>query len=370
MAKILSLALLLCLFYTLGAQEIIYENYGGNVDIWVLLPYNSLNFKKDLQEAEYQVSLQLKNHKNKQVASFEKNLLIPKRGWLDDTAIPMRFNKLLSPGIYSAELKLKNKSLGEKRNFKKQFEIFGESTGIGLSWIVAWREGIGFIPNNFGSSIRDVEKVMLQQSFSLSLDSLRIGIDKQNLTISNPISPIELDLKQYLPPDAVNAIHLTLYEGNIHYKPEPFLFSPWYSYSLRYSLEDQMAQLRYIATQNEWQVLRQLPKDNYAKAIEGFWKAIDPSPGTVRNETREKFYQRVLRSDEMFTVHKKLKGWSSDRGRIYIKYGEPDEINTEVYPLGRYPNIIWTYYKQNLDFVFADTKGFGQYTLRNKEDEY
>jgi hypothetical protein len=72
----------------------------------------------------------------------------------------------------------------------------------------------------------------------------------------------------------------------------------------------------------------------------------------------------------MFTIHKKLKGWASDRGRIYIKFGEPDEITTDVHPIGRYPNITWTYYKQNKEFYFADVKGYGQYILRNKEAEY
>ena len=35
-----------------------------------------------------------------------------------------------------------------------------------------------------------------------------------------------------------------------------------------------------------------------------------------------------------------------------------------------YPYIVWIYYSRNLEFEFADTGGFGQYKLRNKDEEY
>jgi len=65
-----------------------------------------------------------------------------------------------------------------------------------------------------------------------------------------------------------------------------------------------------------------------------------------------------------------LKGWKSDRGRIYIKYGEPDEVYNEVHPLDLKPYIVWVYYRPNLVFVFMDMGGYGQYELRNKDEEY
>lgn len=371
MLKMLSLVLLIALACSaISAQEVIYEQYESGVDFWVVIPYNSLNFAKGKSTAEYQVSMVIKNSRKKQVANFEQGVAVPNKTWLQETAIPLRFATKLSAGAYTAEFKLKNKAMGDKRTFKKSFEISTALTEIGQCWLVAEREGISFIPNSVTEIIETVDKMTLNLSYSIPLDSLMIHTDSKSMRITNPKSPIQMDLKPFLADTPDNHLKLTLYESNIHYMMEPFLFSPWYSYSLRYSLDDQMTQLRYVATQNEWQVLRSVPADKYLSAIESYWKVNDPSPGTVRNENREKFYQRVLRADELFTVHKKLKGWNSDRGRIFIKYGEPDEIVSEEYPLGRYPNIIWTYYKQDREFIFADTKGFGLYTLRNKEDEY
>lgn len=368
MEKIISFCLLLFAFSFLSAQEIFYEHYGNEVEIWVVLPYNSINFKKGSDEALYQVSLQISDAKKKQVATLGKSQVIPKCNWLNDCGIPIHFQQELPQGSYNVILQIKNKAMGERRSYSRQFIISSSSTEIGLSWIIAKREGLEYLPNTLSGLVSD--EVKLYQSYSISLDSLKITIDNQVLTVKNPQNPIVLDLLPYLQTDAQNLMNLIFYENNIYYKMEPFLFTPWYAYSLRYSLEDQIRQIRYIANQNEWKYLRRLPKEKQAEAIETFWKANDPSPGTVRNELREQFYQRVMIADERFTLHKKIAGWTTDQGRIYIKYGEPDDVYSEVYALDKYPYIIWYYYDKNLEFIFADITGYGQYTLRNKDEEY
>jgi hypothetical protein len=90
----------------------------------------------------------------------------------------------------------------------------------------------------------------------------------------------------------------------------------------------------------------------------------------VRNENRERFYSRVLRADELFTIHKRLSGWRSDRGRIHIKFGEPEQIVNNAFPIGEAPSIKWYYYRLNRLFIFTDERGYGHYTLRNKDEEY
>jgi len=368
MGKLISCFLLLFSCGFLFAQEIFYECYANQVEIWVVFPYSTINFKKGSDKALYQVSLQVNNAKKKQVATLIKNQVILKRDWLNGCGIPVHFQQELSAGSYSVNLQIKNKEMGDKRNYKRQFIVDPSGTEIGLSWIIAKKEGLEFIPDTLTPS--EIEEIKLYQSYSIALDSLQVQIDNQLLTVTNPESPIILDLLPYLKTNSQNQMKLTFFEKNIHYQMEPFLFSPWYAYSLRYSLQDQIYQIRYIANQNDWQVLRRLPKEKQAEAIEAFWKTNDPSPGTIRNELREKFYQRVLTADERFTVHKKIAGWTTDQGRIYIKYGEPDDIYSEVYALDKYPYIIWYYYDQNREFIFADITGYGKYTLRNKDEEY
>jgi GWxTD domain-containing protein len=59
--------------------------------------------------------------------------------------------------------------------------------------------------------------------------------------------------------------------------------------------------------------------------IEQFWLRRDPTPGTVGNEYREEHYRRIAYANEHF-ADPNLPGWKTDRGRIYITYGPPDEI--------------------------------------------
>ncbi|MEE9271115.1 MAG: GWxTD domain-containing protein, partial [Candidatus Krumholzibacteria bacterium] len=55
--------------------------------------------------------------------------------------------------------------------------------------------------------------------------------------------------------------------------------------------------------------------------------------------------------------------WSSDRGRIYIKHGEPDEIEVRSDPYLQGSYLIWRYYQDNKTFVFFDRFGLGEYRL-------
>ena len=60
--------------------------------------------------------------------------------------------------------------------------------------------------------------------------------------------------------------------------------------------------------------------------IEQFWLRRDPTPDTVENEFKEEHYRRIAYANEHFASG--IPGWKTDRGRIYIMYGPPDEIES------------------------------------------
>jgi GWxTD domain-containing protein len=362
--------LLILLSGCLWAQEIIYEHYRTGTEFWVVIPYSVFIHGKGQDLSIYQLSVQIKNDKGKQVANHEKKLEIPRRDWLKDTAVPVFFTADLAAGKYKAEIKLKNLTLGDKRNLKKSFVLGGEFTEIGQVYYLVEKENIVFIPSSISPLPSEIGSCKIRLNYSAVADSIKLILDQSARKLTTTEAPLEVDLTGLVTVQSPQLLLLSFFEGNIRYNIEPFLYSQWFSYDLRYSYKEQIQQLRYIATQNEWQSLRALPESKYADGIQKFWEVHDPSPGTLRNEARESFYQRVIIADERYTLHKKLKGWASDRGRIFIKYGEPDEILTEVHPIGLYPYISWIYYRLNLEFVFADIGGYGQYTLRNKDEEY
>jgi GWxTD domain-containing protein len=83
----------------------------------------------------------------------------------------------------------------------------------------------------------------------------------------------------------------------------------------------------YIITPEERQAFLQLSNDEERdQFIEQFWLRRDPTPDTPENEFKEEHYARIAYANEHFAAG--IPGWKTDRGRIYIMYGKPDEIDS------------------------------------------
>ena len=86
-----------------------------------------------------------------------------------------------------------------------------------------------------------------------------------------------------------------------------------------------------ILTQSERDAWKKLATDDEREEfIKVVWDSRDPDPDTEENEFKEQFYERIAYANEHFTSGKA--GRLTDRGRIYIKFGKPDEI--ESHPAG------------------------------------
>jgi GWxTD domain-containing protein len=82
----------------------------------------------------------------------------------------------------------------------------------------------------------------------------------------------------------------------------------------------------YIITVEEERYFRELKSDEERERfIEEFWLRRDPTPDTDKNEFREEHFERIAYANQNFAVDG-IAGWRTDRGRIYITYGKPDEI--------------------------------------------
>lgn len=95
---------------------------------------------------------------------------------------------------------------------------------------------------------------------------------------------------------------------------------------------------------------------------EQFWREKDPTPGTPKNEFYDEHVRRFNHANEKFSASLS-KGWRTDRGRIYILYGEPDEVEAYSMEIGRNPTEVWYYFDRGRRFVFVDETGFGDYVL-------
>jgi GWxTD domain-containing protein len=82
----------------------------------------------------------------------------------------------------------------------------------------------------------------------------------------------------------------------------------------------------YIITAEERAAFKKLGTDDEREQfIEQFWERRNPNPGSPENEFKEEYYRRIAYANEHYASG--IPGWKTDRGRIYIMYGPPDEID-------------------------------------------
>jgi GWxTD domain-containing protein len=115
---------------------------------------------------------------------------------------------------------------------------------------------------------------------------------------------------------------------------------------------DFLSQVRYTITAEERKAFLSLAPEAREAFIEDFWSRRDPTPATPENEYRTDYYNRIERSNRLFSGGG-APGWLQDRGRVYITLGPPDSRIT--YPRGvtfyGLPTEIWWYGLVSIVFI-------------------
>lgn len=130
-------------------------------------------------------------------------------------------------------------------------------------------------------------------------------------------------------------------------------------------LDDLFEKSKYIAAGGEIDQYNSLNgKEGKQKFILQFWNQRDSEPSTPQNEFFMEYLKRVEYSNQHFKALGK-KGWRTDRGRVFLKYGEPSEIERFPNQIDTKPYEIW-YYNEiegGVIFIFADLTNFSDYQL-------
>lgn len=137
-----------------------------------------------------------------------------------------------------------------------------------------------------------------------------------------------------------------------------------YSTYTREQLEEEFAISKYIATSEERNIFSNLDEDGMRRFLADFWKRRDKNPETPFIEYRREYFELVELANVQFSNNFK-KGWRTDRGRVILIYGRPDEIERNPSTINTRPYEIWYYYSLDggSQFVFGDLSGHGEYEL-------
>jgi GWxTD domain-containing protein len=140
-------------------------------------------------------------------------------------------------------------------------------------------------------------------------------------------------------------------------KPEGHVFD---------NLKDEYKLVSYFISTNQRRYYRKLDEKNKCEYISAFWKAQDPNPATESNEFLLEIKARIEYCNQHFSHFNK--GWETDTGKVYIKYGKPFEVlklNTgSGTKFAQKEYQIWKYrIKSYRTFIFIDLHQNESYRL-------
>jgi GWxTD domain-containing protein len=176
--------------------------------------------------------------------------------------------------------------------------------------------------------------------------------------VSIPVSPLGIGLRSLVarrldvpagtPGDSVKAALLVSFGENVAVA----------------SFDQMLDYLRWFASAEQVRALRETPREQQASAWAVFLRETDPNPATPENEAVRDYFARIEMANERFRGEG-APGWLTDRGRVLIGLGEPDQIYeqgiADLSQRGR--TMIWQYNQFRTQLVFVDQTGFGRWRL-------
>jgi GWxTD domain-containing protein len=130
-------------------------------------------------------------------------------------------------------------------------------------------------------------------------------------------------------------------------------------------LDDFFEKSKYVAKDSEIKGYEKLKTESAKKEfLTNFWNNRDEDPMTGANHYLSDYIKRIAESNTRFGALSR-EGWKTDRGRIFIVYGNPSEINRYPNESETRPYEIWMYnnIEGGVSFIFGDITGFANYQL-------
>lgn len=127
----------------------------------------------------------------------------------------------------------------------------------------------------------------------------------------------------------------------------------------------------YIISPTERDVFLKLQSDRERDMfVEAFWKQRDPTPASEQNEFKDEHARRLAHANRVLGRETTRPGWRTDRGRMYIILGEPQEIQRFEGRSGVYDSEIWFYQGKTdlglpagFNLLFFKPRGYGELKL-------
>lgn len=212
------------------------------------------------------------------------------------------------------------------------------------------------------------DSVYLTQTITTLRDEL---VDRKTTSIpaNSQVTTLVIPIKDRIDMPGRYWLKIKARQGRLKVEMERRFVVEWNEMRVAESnVEMVLEQLKIIADARDIKEIRDAPKERQLMLFDAFWQKRDPTPETPENELQLEFFRRIDFANRNFvTPFTRRDGWQSDRGRIYIKYGEPAQVEKQPTELNQPAYEIWYYAKINRRFIFSDPSGTGSYRLVRME---
>lgn len=296
-----------------------------------------------VRPGNYNLSFQVRDATSARSTSQEGVVTVP----------ALRAGHLSTPVlVYDANARSTLDSLPRILASPRSSAVFGQD-----STIAVYLEGYGaqpqlpvtFIVQNDRGVVTWRDTLQLQRHGNLLSGSVRIPISRVGIGIAN-VTFTRIDAT-----DTVRAPVFVSFGDDI-----PLL-----------SYEEMLSELRYFAAPDRIRALRDAPIERRGVAWADFLRSTDPAPSTPEHEGLQAYFNRILQANLRFREEGRSgTGWLSDRGKVFVAVGEPDQVYEQTTNLpvtatsstrGRVQS--WEYTQYRVRFLFYDETGSGRWRL-------
>ncbi len=339
--------------------------------------------------AHYEVSVTIYNKKGEALANkpVSNTVTVQQFEETNSRIKPHRHNISfsLAPGKYDYVVKLYDEESGEVLERKHTIDLKTfSSDDIHLSDIVfadeikCLQNNYLYVPNlqgiynNINSSFAayfEIYPAKTSKSMSVNYqiyDAQNNRVFADSNTFNNrKVIPNCITFKKYIkkPGEYVLIIRATDGSKSVNARKKFNVF--WNNMPFRReNIDVAIQQIQLIANKDVSKQFRKATADEKKNLLRQFWEERDPTPGTPRNELKEEFLRRVDFANKNFSeVARSREGWQTDRGKVYIKNGPPDQVERQATDIDMPNAEIWYYARLNQRYIFSDRSGNGSYRL-------
>lgn len=366
--KTVFLCIIFGLFSLLFSADLTSKMVGEHTLLTLRVDSNDLISKGD--KIDYRLIFEVFDDDNKTVWLEKQDLEFTSEMLENNQRLIFFFKTDLPSSEYRAYLKLNNNLRNDKKEEKFEFSVaknqhFSDlylikKIGENYAELLSWDE------------MKTAKDIYLYQLYEEKIEELKFiseSPDQRKVTDLPLTNEMLVQINYSYLIDGFIQNYVAFKLDNKLYQTKLELEEYLNSFQKKYSWDDQLSQIKYIVNDKTWKEINRNKSLSTSEKVLRFWESNNPKE-SQSNSLQDIFYNRILQADRKFSVHRYKQGWQTDRGRIYIKFGEPDEISVENNPIGKYPTQTWFYYRLNKTFIFYDRSRIEDYKLYNKEEEY